>query len=253
MKNKVIDLFSTQNIVQNQGKKYSEMLNDFIKPFEHDFPDEMDIDDVVGFACNAWNLGCLSLIVPKEEFNKILLANPFPEPEKTILRKMIDLKKKKFASHDRFISDFNLEETNGDLVLSLLTEEKEAFLNKLLEEAPDFIPEKADFEEAYINRHAIIIKPLQPFFDWINSLYPEDPINEVVEPNIYLVDNNIDDVEKWLRKKFDKFFTRELYDWHIEKKDWPQRRNYKMFKAWFSVDISTLIYDMENRPVYKEI
>lgn len=68
------------------------------------------------------------------------------------------------------------------------------------------MPEEADFEEAYINRSAIVIKPLKPCFDWINSLYPENPIYTVDEPNIYLVDDNIDDVEKWLKKKFDTFF-----------------------------------------------
>lgn len=253
MDNKVIDMFSGKNIIQNEGEKYSVMLNDFIKPFENDFPEDMDIDDVIGFSCNAWNLGCMSQIIPKEEFNKMLSTNPFPEPQKTILKKMIDLKKKKFSSHERFIDDFNLEEKGGELVLTVLTQEKEAFLTKLMEETPDFIPEEADFEEAYINRHAIVVKPLQPFFDWLNALYPEDPVNEVDEPNIYLIDDSIDDVEKWLKKKFDKFFTMELDDWHTEKKEWPQKRNYKMFKEWFSIDISTMIYDMENRPVYKEI
>lgn len=253
MDNKVIDMFSGKNIIQNEGKKYSDMLNDFIKPFENDFPEDMAIDDVIGFTCNAWNLGCMSQIIPKEEFKKMLSTNPFPEPQKTILKKMIDLKKKKFSSHERFIDDFKLEEKNGELVLTVLTQEKEAFLTKLMEETPDFIPEEADFEEAYINRHAIVVKPLQPFFDWLNALYPEDPVNEVDEPNIYLIDDSIDDVEKWLKKKFDKFFTMELDDWHTEKKEWPQKRNYKMFKEWFSIDISTMIYDMENRPVYKEI
>jgi len=254
MKNKVIDMFSGKTIIQNEGKKYSEILSDFIKPFENDFPDEMEIDDVIGFACNAWNLGCMSQIMPKKEFTNLLTSSePFPEPENTILKKMIDFKIKKFAPFDRFIDDFELKEKNGELVLTILTQEKEAFLTKLMEEHTDFLPEKADFEEAYINRYAIVIKPLQPFFDWINSLYPEDDkINEVDEANIYLVDNNIDDIEKWLRKKFDKFFTMELDDWHTDKKDWPQKRSYKMFKQWFNIDISTMIYDMENKPVYKE-
>ena len=253
MDNKVIDMFSGKNIVQNEGQKYSDMINDLIKPFENDFPDGMDIGDVIGFACNAWNLACMSQIMPKKEFANLLASSdPFPEPEKTILKRMIDLKKKKFASFERFIDDFELKEKNDELVLSLLTQEKEAFLTKLMEETPDFLPEKADFEEAYINRYAIVIKPLQPFFDWLNALYPEDPVNEVDEPNIYLVDNNIDDVEKWLKKKFDKFFTMELDDWHTGKKEWPQKRNYKMFQQWFSVDVSSMIYDMENKPVYKE-
>ena len=247
-------MFSEKTIIQNEGKKYSDLLNSFIKPFENDFPNKMDISDVIGFACNAWNLGCISQIMPKKEFAKLLASSePFPEPENTILKKMINLKTKKFASFDRFIDDFELKEKNGELILTVLTIEKEAFLNNLMEDHSDFLPEEVDFEEGYINRHAIVIKPLQPFFDWLNSLNPEDDaINEVDEANIYLVDDDIDDIEKWLRKKFDNFFTMELNDWHTNKKEWPQKRSYKMFKQWFSIDISTMIYDMERRPVYKE-
>lgn len=253
MENKVIDLFSGKNIIQNEGKKYSDMLNELVKPFENNFPDEMGIDDIIGFACNAWNLGCMSQIMPKKEFEEMLSSNPLPKQENSILKKMIELKKKKFVSYNRFIDDFKLEEKNGELVLTVLTQEKEAFITKLMEETPDFLPEKADFKEAYINRYAIVIKPLQPFFDWLNALYPEDPVNEIDESNIYLVDENIDDVEKWLKKKFDKFFTMELDDWHTNKKEWPQKRSYKMFQQWFSVNISTMIYDMVNSPVYKQI
>jgi len=246
-------MFHGKDIFPNEEEKYSDMLNDFIKPFENDFPDDMDIDDVFGFACNAWNLGCMSQILPKEEFKKLLSISPLPEHEKTILSKMIDLKKKKFASHERFIDDFKIEEKNGELVLTVLTQEKEAFLTKFMDEAPDFMPEEADFEEAFINRNALIIKPLQPFLDWLNAIYPEDPVNEVNEPSIYLIDDSIDDVEKWLKKNYDTFFTMELNDWHTNKKEWPQRRSYKMFRQWFNVDISTMLYDMESRPVFKGI
>lgn len=251
MNDNIIDLFSGKHIIQNEGIKYSDLLNDFIKPFENDFPDEMDIEDIFSFACSAWNLGCMSLIIPKEEFKRILSENSIANPENTIFKRMIELKNKKFASYDRFIDDFSVEEKHGELVLTVITQEKEAFLASLIEEAPDNSPVKVDFEEAFVDRHAIIIKPLQPFFDWINSIYPDDPLNEVDEPNVYLVDDKIDSVEQWLKKKFDKFFIMELDEWHAEKKEWPQKRTYKMFRQWFCVEISTMVYDMENRPVYK--
>ena len=43
----------------------------------------------------------------------------------------------------------------------------------------------------------------------------------------------------------------ELNDWHDNKKEWPQKRNYKMFKLWFRVEISEMIYDLEKKPVSK--
>ena len=253
MEKKVIDLFSGKNIVQNDGKKYSEMLLELIDPFEYDFSDNMTPDDIINFGCYAWNLSCLSQIMPKNEFKKLLKgSDDMPKSEMIILKKMISLKKKKFASYDRFINDFDVKEVNGQFELTVLTEDKESFLASIIEETNDSLIQETNFENAYINRFAIIVKPLEPFFNWINAIYPEDAPHEVDEANVYLVDDGIDDIEKWLKKKFDKFFMMELEDWHTNKKEWPQKRSYKMFKQWFSVDISTMVYDMENRPVLKE-
>lgn len=252
-KKKVVDLFPEKIIIQNEGKKYSDMLNDLIEAFENEFPDETDIDDMVGLASTAWNLACISQSLPEEDFKKMLASNPYPKKMSKILKKMIELKNEKFASYDRYIEDYTLEEKNGGLVLTVLTQTLKDHVSKIMNENLDFQPQQIDFEEGFINRYAIIIKPLQPFFDWINKLYPEDPVNEVDEANVYLIDDSIDDIEKWLKKKFDKFFSTELGDWHTDELDWPQKRSYKMFKQWFSVDISTMIFDLEQRPIIKEI
>jgi hypothetical protein len=60
-----------------------------------------------------------------------------------------------------------------------------------------------------------------------------------------------DKLKAWVKKKFDKLFTFELEAWNDNKKEWPQKRNYKMFKQWFQVAISTLVYDLENKPISK--
>jgi hypothetical protein len=72
-----------------------------------------------------------------------------------------------------------------------------------------------------------------------------------IDIDIYLVDDNINDLEKFLKKKFDKLFKMVLEDWHTNKKEWPQKRNYKMFKQWFRIEISEMIYDLEKKPILK--
>lgn len=67
----------------------------------------------------------------------------------------------------------------------------------------------------------------------------------------YLISADIEDVETWLKKKFDKIFMLELEACHTNKKEWSQNRNYKMFKEWFQIDISTMVYDLEKHPIYK--
>jgi len=121
-------------------------------------------------------------------------------------------------------------------------------------DSPDNEATEDDFKENYINRKAIIIKPQQAFVDWYLRINPEDDFDfekDIKKTNIYLVDNGINNLEKWLKKKFDKFFMMELEEWCEDKKEWPQKRNYKMFKLWFKVETSDIIYDLERKPVLK--
>lgn len=98
-----------------------------------------------------------------------------------------------------------------------------------------------------INRNAIVIKPKKPFFDWLNYLYPESPVNEKEEANIYLIkekDSN-EAIEKWLSRSFDQLFQNEL-------NDWPQKRTYKLFKEWFDFEIHSMVLDLEETEITKD-
>jgi len=250
MKNKVISLFGDQKVVQNEGRKYSDLLNQFIKPFEHEFPEDFYTDDVIEFSINAWNFGNLGNILPKEEFEKIMTSAEAERIEyRDLLNRMIDSKVANFKKHDRFIAEFDLEENGEELVLTVATEDQESYLMNMMNEPMEKISE-AEYEENYINRQAIVLRLKQPFYDWLKELTPDDEIAEVHESNIYLIDEDID-LDQWLRKKFDNFFVMELEEWSSLKKEWPQRRTFKMFKEWFHVDVSSMIYDMERTPVSK--
>ncbi len=106
-----------------------------------------------------------------------------------------------------------------------------------------------------IDRNAIIIRPKQPFFDWINSLYSKDePINRNDENNIYLIhemDNN-DLILRWIKKNYEDIFSNELNDWCTDEKSWPKNRTFKMFSDWFDIEISSMILDLEDDPVTKD-
>jgi len=256
MKNKVIDLFGNNKLVPNTGVKYSELLEQFMSPFAHEFKDYEYIEDIFELAINAWNFGNIKVLMPPEEFEKSIGLTQEKDINIILLHKMINHKTSKFKKHTNFIVDFELKEVdNGDPILSVVTQEEEAYLANMLnemEEEGNLQHSQEDFEENYINRYAIILKPQQPYIDWYANLNPVDDYEEEIkESSIYLVDDGIDDVGKWLKKKFDKFFILELSEWHENKKEWPQKRNYKMFKLWFRVEISEMIYDLEKKPVLK--
>ncbi len=100
-----------------------------------------------------------------------------------------------------------------------------------------------------INRNAIVVKPKKPLFDWVNYLYPDDepPAAHDGESNVYLVKekDSKEATERWLKKNFDKIFENELNDWHTDEKDWPQERDFKLFKEWFEYEIHSMILDLE--------
>jgi len=252
MSNKVIDLFENNIVVPNTGIKYSTLLEQFMSPFMDDFKDYEFIEDILDFAINAWNFGNIKTIIPPEEFDKTRKDIPKTNIDFELLNRMIDYKTEKFKEYENFIVDFEIEDVdNGAPVLRIITQEKEAYLTNMvnaIEEPLSYLDE--DFEDNYINRSAIIIKPKQPFIDWHNSLYPDSKMDEV-DIDIYLVDGDINDLEKFLKKNFDKLFKMVLEDWHTNKKEWPQKRNYKMFKQWFRIEISETVYDLEKKPILK--
>jgi hypothetical protein len=251
-KGKVLKLFDQNQIIKkNEGVKYSVLFSDFIEPFANDFPKDFDMQDVLEFAMNAWNLGNMSLIVPEKEFKEIMSNSQTDEFYGKLLNKMIHRKVSHFSKCDRFISDFELKEVNGETVLSVITEEKEYYVANLLDEMEE-VHFEDDYEQGYINRKAIVLTLQQPFIEWAQENCDSFEEEDAKKSKAYLVNEEIDDLEKWLRKKFDKFFMMELEEYNDNKKIWPQKRNYKMFNNWFQVHIASEIYDLENVPVLKE-
>lgn len=249
MKNKVINLFNKTQIVPNTGVKYSQLLEQFLEPFVKDFEDVEFYEDIFEFAIDAWNSANIKLILPIEESNAMLNALDSNEIDIDLLNRMINYKISHFKKYTNFIVDYDLKETEEDPILSITTQEQDVFLKSMLKEIAQEDTE-SDFDENYINRCAIVLKPMQPFIDWCSNLYPEE-IDDIQKTRTYLISEEIEEIDLWLSKKFDKLFSFELESWSPNKKGWPQKRNYKMFKEWFQIDISTMIYDFEKDPILK--
>ncbi len=95
------------------------------------------------------------------------------------------------------------------------------------------------FDEYFrcLRRSAIVITPQQPFFDWLVSHDPETLIDEEIrEGTVYLVPEYETNtrMENWLKKNYAELFEELLFNWYTDEDMWPQKRNFKMFKEWFS-------------------
>ena len=170
MSKKVINLFGDK-IVPNKGVKYSELLEQFMFPFENEFIDTEYIEDIIEFSINAWNMANINIIMPTEEIEKAMNSIQLEGEDISLLKKMIAHKEEKYKVFTNFIVDFELKEAEAgkDPILSVVTQEQDAYLANMANEMEeDSEHTQDDFEENYINRSAIIIKPLQPFLDWYN-------------------------------------------------------------------------------------
>lgn len=251
MKGKIINLFGNKKFIQNQDVKYSELLEQFITPFASDFERFDSYEDIFEFAVNTWNFGNMKTILPEGESDAAINAvKNVDSVDVNLMKKMIDYKVANFQKYTNFIVDFEIEEKSDGPVLSVTAQEQDVYLASMFEDMEAEYTQD-DYDENYINRSAIILKPLQPFLDWCTHLYPKDT-DVMDETNTYLVSDDVENVDAWLKNNFDKLFVLELEAWHTNKKEWPQKRSYKMFKQWFQVDISTMVYDLEKEPVSKE-
>lgn len=109
-----------------------------------------------------------------------------------------------------------------------------------------------------INRSVAVIKPKQPYVDWINQL-PDTEEKLTVE-------NLQSDCTAILIPEFDRpeeskafisamaesLFEEELRGWCMDEALWPKRRKNRMLWKWFEVEIHSEVFDAGKGPIKKE-
>ena len=111
-----------------------------------------------------------------------------------------------------------------------------------------------------INRTAVIIKPKQPFVDWLNSIPGESSDNTLEsvsdDNSTFLVPEFFGPVESlsYIKVNHGQIFEWELFGWYTEEELWPQeKRNWEMFQAWFSIEINSEVIDLvDDEEIEKE-
>lgn len=101
--------------------------------------------------------------------------------------------------------------------------------------------------EVTINRGILILIAKKPFYDWCNSLTPnEEPIDKYSECESYLVDDDwlLSDLEEYLKKNYDLFFQEQLFATWTDETAWPKNRTYDMFLEWFEWHFSSIVHDL---------
>lgn len=108
-----------------------------------------------------------------------------------------------------------------------------------------------------INRSILVVRPKEPFLNWVNSLDASDHLNiaELTEEvTVFLLpEMDLPKLDSYLKRHFKLIFERELDGWHQDPRDWPRNITYKMFQEWFDVEWGSEVVDMGSDEILREI
>ena len=110
-----------------------------------------------------------------------------------------------------------------------------------------------------LNRTALVVRPLKPYWDWANNIKDGIPSGmknytpTEMDTTVYLIpDLDPSLVQAHVEAIFAEIFEDELNAWWTKEEDWPKERTYEIFKKWFEVSIAPLIYDTDDGEIIKE-
>ena len=106
-----------------------------------------------------------------------------------------------------------------------------------------------------INRSAVVVKPAQPFLDWLHRVDPTsghlslDDLRR--EPTIYLLPEWETDEEALdnLAEVSNEIFEEQLDGWYRVPSVWPDDRDLEAFLRWFDCSFHSMVIDIvKKRP-----
>ena len=104
----------------------------------------------------------------------------------------------------------------------------------------------------FIDRGVLVLRPKQPFVDWVNSFQEGDDdvvltLDEVAnDPTAYLTPEFEGDEDSWefLEDNHSMLFEHELIDWRQDENDWPSNRDFAKFMEWFEAQFHSMVLDL---------
>ena len=106
-----------------------------------------------------------------------------------------------------------------------------------------------------LNRSAIVVKPKQPFLDWLHAADPTSLdltlLDLVREPTIYHIpecDTN-EELAEIVRELCEEIFEEQLQGWYTDTSTWPHNRSFDVFFPWFNYQHHSMLVDLCEEPL----
>ena len=103
-----------------------------------------------------------------------------------------------------------------------------------------------------INRIAVTLVPTEACLEWINSGGDREMALAEIQhqPTVFLLPQGQGEPEGQVRRHSKAIFEEELNGWYRDPSMWPKDRSFKAFKKFFTIQVSTMIFDLgSGRPV----
>jgi hypothetical protein len=104
---------------------------------------------------------------------------------------------------------------------------------------------------------AVILRPREPFLNWVRQHLEKDVASldrEAAAPTVAITPElpRAADQDAWLRQYSDQLFARQLEVWAAEP-SWPTDRSLEALRAWFDVEFVPAVDDLRAYHVHTEV
>jgi hypothetical protein len=109
-----------------------------------------------------------------------------------------------------------------------------------------------------INRGVVVIKPKEPFLDWVNrdpTLSSPVTMEELRQDCMTILVPDLGSLEAaldYVEPLKPRLFEMELEAWDRDPANWPKERTAASFDAWFELEVHSMVWDAVDAPVVKE-
>ena len=105
-----------------------------------------------------------------------------------------------------------------------------------------------------INRIAVMLIPTEACLDWINSC---DDDKMTLDESQTRADHLSPSARQrrtrsQVRRHYEAMFEEELNSWYTEPTMWPKDLSFKMFKKFFTIQVSSMVFDLGKGIIVKE-
>ena len=111
-----------------------------------------------------------------------------------------------------------------------------------------------------VNRTAVTVVGGDPYVEWTKSRDADFNRGQVTVVRAKAFGSTFllpevdyeEDLQEWVEDNFAWIFEFQLSQWTGEESTWPQDRDLKMFKAWFRIDLHSVVVDVADDDIEGE-